>query len=301
MTLSTYFQELILIFLEILCFYFISCSAFEIKAIQKLKLFTSFIFLLPFINILVLLESKNVLSFLIIVAFCFFGIFYIFKESFFNTFLVFISEYIVLIFIQLITIPLVHFLSLHLESYWVQIAGDLFSVFIMFFVYKFLDLSFFIKFLNHADMLPKAIIANSFVLTFGFVYYSKISSDRFFHYFILIFIILLLVLFVNGDLILTNFKMLKQKKQLDAYQEYLPIVEQLIDHVRQTQHAHNNNIQAIRMLPATCNSYDELSKELLHYTNYLVVQNEPMALLKINLKLVAGFLYSKILYAQSIK
>ena len=85
------------------------------------------------------------------------------------------------------------------------------------------------------------------------------------------------------------------------YHSYLPIVEQLIDQVRETQHAHNNSIQAIRMLPATCHDYETLSRELTDYTDYLISQNAPVALLKINMKMIAGFLYHKILRAEILK
>ena len=78
-------------------------------------------------------------------------------------------------------------------------------------------------------------------------------------------------------------------------------MEQLIDQVRETQHAHNNSIQAIRMLPATCHDYETLSRELTDYTDYLISQNAPVALLKINMKMIAGFLYHKILRAEILK
>lgn len=85
-----------------------------------------------------------------------------------------------------------------------------------------------------------------------------------------------------------------QSAQLNAYEQYLPVLESLIQNVRIKQHNHTNEIQSIISLLHTCNDYDSLVSEMTKYINISLDSTEPDYLLKLNLHLVAGFLYHKI-------
>lgn len=167
--------------------------------------------------------------------------------------------------------------------------------------YRLGRLELIYKFIVSAGVTAKIFLGNSFILIFCIVNYVKQSTADILHNFFFLFLISLLVVCINGVIIYGSLKIHKQKQQIEMYHSYLPIVEQLIDQVRETQHAHNNSIQAIRMLPATCHDYETLSRELTDYTDYLISQNAPVALLKINMKMIAGFLYHKILRAEILK
>lgn len=180
-----------------------------------------------------------------------------------------------------------------------QIIGSILTLFIAVLIYRFINLSKLYNIICYKDSIVQVVLGNSFIIVFGIILYSKISSDKFFQYFLIITLIMILILFINGEIFISHAKMQKQKNQLKMYQEYLPIVEQLIDQVRTNQHAHANNLQAIQMLSATCEDFDTLKAELIKYTDYLYLQNESSTLLKINMKLVGGFLYSKQMAAQA--
>lgn len=88
-----------------------------------------------------------------------------------------------------------------------------------------------------------------------------------------------------------------QSTQLNAYEQYLPVLESLIQNVRIKQHNHTNEIQSIISLLHTCKDYDSLVFEMKKYINVSLESAEPDYLLKLNLHLVAGFLYHKKLQA----
>lgn len=89
-------------------------------------------------------------------------------------------------------------------------------------------------------------------------------------------------------------KLQENQKELLAYQQYLPIVEGLIDEVRTRQHNHDNTIQAISALPFSYKDYDTLVQAIQEYSNQSFSEKLPSSLLKLNYKLVAGFLYYKV-------
>jgi two-component system sensor histidine kinase AgrC len=114
-----------------------------------------------------------------------------------------------------------------------------------------------------------------------------------------LFIVILILILYSG--MYKNYMSLREsRKQLQSYEQYLPIIEDLIDQVRMRQHDYNNELQAISMLPISYTDYDSLaaalSNELDTSCNDHVIKNS--YLLRINMKLIAGFLFSKMNLAQ---
>lgn len=153
--------------------------------------------------------------------------------------------------------------------------------------------------LNRQNFITKILIVNSTVIATIIAKYIK-SSDNI--YYINIFYILtafLIIVIINILLISSRDKIDAQQKELDAYNAYMPIIDQLILEVRERQHNHDNHIQSIQMLPTVCHDYDEICAALSDYTSHMIAENNSSSLLKLNLKLVAGFLFSKCNYAKS--
>ena len=81
--------------------------------------------------------------------------------------------------------------------------------------------------------------------------------------------------------------------RLKDYEKYLPLIDELIKDIRSRQHSYQNLVQSITSLPYTCPDYASLTAALEKYGKFQTVSEEDSALLKLNLKLVAGFLISK--------
>lgn len=90
-----------------------------------------------------------------------------------------------------------------------------------------------------------------------------------------------------------NYIIYTKTAQLDVFHKYMPIVDGLIKDIREKQHSYNNALQAISMLPATYTDYKSVAEALQKYTNQYSVNNRYSDLIKLNLKLVAGFIISK--------
>ena len=85
-----------------------------------------------------------------------------------------------------------------------------------------------------------------------------------------------------------------QKQDIENYQTYEPMTQNLISDILGKQHDFNNQMNAIRMLPYTYKDYDSLSEAIANYSSYLEEEFNESELLKINLPVVAGFVFSKI-------
>lgn len=104
---------------------------------------------------------------------------------------------------------------------------------------------------------------------------------------------LILLIFLFVDIFYLHKQYDVQKKELENYQLYIPFLEERIDSIRIRQHDFNNHLQTLHMLPLTCTDYDSLKDALLSYEDKINVQEEQMPLLRLNKKLVAGFLICK--------
>ena len=81
--------------------------------------------------------------------------------------------------------------------------------------------------------------------------------------------------------------------ELHYYEQYLPVLDNLIQKVRETQHGHNNTIQAILHLIDVDSDNEKISEALSNYTNELQKSLLPSSLLRLENKLLAALLYHK--------
>ena len=150
------------------------------------------------------------------------------------------------------------------------------------------------------NQVSRNIILAVFALMVSMVLYQRISPKDFMNIFMTFLFIVILILILYSGMYKNYMSLRESRKQLQSYEQYLPIIEDLIDQVRMRQHDYNNELQAISMLPISYTDYDSLaaalSNELDTSCNDHVIKNS--YLLRINMKLIAGFLFSKMNLAQ---
>ena len=98
-----------------------------------------------------------------------------------------------------------------------------------------------------------------------------------------------------------NYLLMQQKeKELRLYQLYIQPLEELVKDIRAKQHEFDNHLNAILNMHLTVDSYEELVKKQSEYITEIARDSDSrqfLPLLKISDKVLAGFLYSKIVCA----
>ncbi len=128
------------------------------------------------------------------------------------------------------------------------------------------------------------------VLAVQVVVYARLTSTA---DIIILFTLIILILFINFDGIFFQVELDHTKKELETYEQYMPIIEELTDYIRIRQHDFDNCLQALQMFPVIYEDYDSLVNALKNFEKHTEIDRTKLELLKINLKLVAGFLISK--------
>lgn len=117
---------------------------------------------------------------------------------------------------------------------------------------------------------------------------------------IILFGILLAVIFFGWWDWLANYSILKrQEEELKIYKLYIHPLEELTKDIRAGQHEFDNHMNAVLNMHVTIDNYDELVAAQSAYCKeiYEAKGVSTPALLRISDKILAGFLYSKILGA----
>jgi sensor histidine kinase regulating citrate/malate metabolism len=91
----------------------------------------------------------------------------------------------------------------------------------------------------------------------------------------------------------------KQSNVIKTYKMYIQPLEELTKEIRARQHEFDNHLNAVLNMHITIDNYDELVETQSQYIKDMYIEDsrQLIALLKISDKILAGFLYSKIVAA----
>jgi len=110
--------------------------------------------------------------------------------------------------------------------------------------------------------------------------------------------VLVLLVFGDGVIILFEQHRIQSQRRMQLVEQYLPLVEELIEQVRARQHEYSNQMMAFSAALTTANDLEEARENvasLLHNTKLAGVDRE---LLKCDSKVIGGMLYGKVKQAE---
>lgn len=216
-----------------------------------------------------------------------------FNVSFITALCVNACGYFVIVLLQFILV-IINILLLHMDSNsTLAIVGPIYTLMASYLVYRYTNLNTMFNFLFQNGKSGKFIIANLYVVAAIITFYFHASFTTYYEN--ILFVIAAFAIVIICNLLLSNQlgKIKEQELRLNTYAEYLPVFEELIHTVRVRQHNYNNQLQAIAGLLYTHKDYESLSDALEEQFKLAKSSDIPEFLLKVNLPVVAGFLYQK--------
>ena len=239
----------------------------------------------------------NVFGWLALCVMSYFALFYILRVSYFDTLIAYIISYLVFAIFDDIFIMLCHALGIYNDNT-IATANAVILLVAVCLSARFLPLGRLFSSLMEGNNFTRFLIIHLYIIYMiyiGLYKYSSLKTD--------IYIPLMAsfaVVFTLADIILIKQQHVisSQQHNLENYKTYQPLMSDLINDIRGKQHDFNNQITAIKMLRYTYTDYDSLANALDDYSAKLIDDYRETDLLKINLSVVAGFVYSKITEAQ---
>jgi len=104
---------------------------------------------------------------------------------------------------------------------------------------------------------------------------------------------------LNFLIIYEEQKLNVKEKELTLLKINSSLINDMITEIRRNQHQYDDRINSLISLASVCNDYDSLKSELLKNADIIVNNNECYDVLKLNLKLVAALIFSKINQAKA--
>lgn len=156
------------------------------------------------------------------------------------------------------------------------IPAFLLSTGIFYLMVKFLPIKKLYHCLTEQNIILKFLLFNTALLFEIHNIYYKVDSTSYYDKVPLYVAVILFAIFVNAYSILTHIKIKNQKTLLDAYNTWLPIVEQLICQIRTIQHNYDNELQTFKALPLVHTEVEDLKKAIIDYVRQIIDNNIPM-------------------------
>lgn len=104
-----------------------------------------------------------------------------------------------------------------------------------------------------------------------------------------------IMVIISDFLIIRQQKIItSQQESLDSYHTYEPMMNNLIQDIRRRQHDYANELNAIQMIACSYGDYASLSRALNEHIEEATKDFRQTDLVKLNMKVLAGFLYSKL-------
>lgn len=218
---------------------------------------------------------------------------FVFRKAFSDTVLLYCMVYVACLITQLIIALFFILIPVKLTNTVMTLLGNGLTLLVSIILYNLVSLSGVYYFIQSKNRILQAAVINLFFIFMIINLYFKNDEEHFYN-FLLVFIILVsLLIFVNLEIYVNQIRYIKQSRQLQTYKDYLPIIEELIEHVRARQHDFNNQLVALQALPEIYKDYNSLVAAMAEYQMYIKGKLRDHVLLKLNLKLVAGFLFQK--------
>lgn len=291
--MTDFLEQFIILSLEVSSL-FLFATAYQNLSIRHLG--KRILYLIPLIffnSCCCIFIASELYCFLMINAIIFLFSFIIYKTNFNTTLAIMFFSYISTILLETLLFFFLAMLPFKRDSFLFLFIGNSLLLLVSFFICRYIPLWKIYQPFYKLGWALKFSIYNVLLLILFFILLTKFHPDNIIITIAELFPILILLICVNAEFFTFHHQEQQNQKQLQAYEEYLPIIEELITQVRDRQHDHNNNIQAIQMLPVSYTDYDSLKAALIQYGDYLSHDAVSFELLQLNLNVVSGFLISK--------
>ncbi len=163
-----------------------------------------------------------------------------------------------------------------LTNFWFLIGAFIITFLVSYLIIKFLPFKKLYRLLTEKHIVITILFFN---IAFGVIVhntYYKINMKGYYAKLVAILVIIAIGVVANIYCILNYIKHKKQQALLDAYNTWLPFVEQLIYQIRAIQHNYDNELQTFKALPLVHKDVNDLKKAILDYIKQIIDTDVPL-------------------------
>lgn len=227
--------------------------------------------------------------------------FNLYRKKLIETIYVYILSTVIILSIQVTIVGILGVIGMDIEYNLINgLIAQGISLLLIILVGKFLPIHFIFSYLINNNKVVKVLTLNALVILISIWFYWNINLDGILANIISIAILSAGIIYVNLVFIKEGLRNKHKEEQLKIYKDYLPVIDELMNELRAKQHEFDNHIQALRMLTITSKNFECIVNSMNDYIDELEEENDLRDLVKLDNKVLAGFIYSKIKRAEEL-
>lgn len=228
-------------------------------------------------------------------------IYYLYRKDIKESIIIYIITTIIIIIVQTIVLaPLAIFFGESALDFKIGLVAQVVILSIYLLIKKFVPINKLLDFIHYKNKVFMSLMLSMFVILISFSIYRNIKMEGLLNDILIIAFLTLGLLFVNVVIIRDGLRNKYEEQMLVTYEKYLPIIDELMGELRAKQHDYDNHLQAINMIALTSKDNDSLIHKMKKYISELDEDIEFNKLIKLENKILAGFLYNKIKKAKEM-
>lgn len=223
----------------------------------------------------------------------------LYKRKFFETILIYLFSFVLIMAIQLIILTIIKSLysEFKYDVFHGIIAQSLMIFFVLFIYYKF-SLESILNFIISKNRIFRVIVISFFAISISVLVYLNIDFNEAVKNDLLFIAISLTIFYATFSILKSGLINSANEKELLMYKTYNPIIEELIDDIRARQHEFDNHIQVLNMMVGSGDAETYREDPLGKYIGNLNSNRKMGDLIKLQDKILASLIYSKLRMAE---
>lgn len=202
-------------------------------------------------------------------------------------------QYLVLFILKIIKINIGY-------NFRVGFIAQIMAFIITLIVKRYITIDILFNYVKKKNTVFKYLIWNISIILLSLTFYWYIDINGIIRNIVSISGLILGMIYINFILMKDGLRNELEQQQLRTYELYLPIIDELINELRVKQHEYDNHIQSLNMIAITSVEEQTIDTPIKNYINSLDISYSLGDLIKLNNKILVGFLYSKIKSAEKL-
>lgn len=212
-----------------------------------------------------------------------------------ETIIIYVLSTIVLLTIQFLVLAILSiFNNKDIFDFNYGIVAQCIILSILFIICKYIPLNVLFQYSFKKNNIFNYIVINVFTVLLVLLIYRYIEMEGILKNILIISILSIEFIFVNLVLIRNGLRNEYDEKMLATYEKYLPVIDGLMNEIRAKQHEFDNHIQLLHMLTTVGGDCEKINYSIKDYIKDIDLNTDTRSLLKLDNKILAGFLFSKI-------
>ena len=227
--------------------------------------------------------------------------FLFYKRNMKDTIYIYILSTIILLLIQFTIITILAILNVNMDlNFKSGLIAQFTMISIALIIRKVLPINLLYNYIYIKNKIIKYLILNIFAILFSILLYRYMDMEGVLKDIIVVATLSMAIIYINFFLMNNGIKNQIEDQKLLTLEKYLPIIDELMGEIRSKQHEFDNHIQALNMITVTSEDYETIITSMKKYMKDIDSFQDTTNLIKLDNKILAGFLYSKLKKSQDM-